>query len=155
MTPTTRSKVLRVRDVMTEDPVRVQASDDVREIARLLDVHEISAVPVVDAQDRVLGLVSKTDILHRCLEGPPGSRPSTFFERLAGGMTQGTDLDPEQLGVAEELMTTDLVTAVPDDRISAVARRMADACVHRAVVVDDERHLIGIVTAMDLLGEFP
>jgi CBS domain-containing protein len=144
-----------VKDIMTHDPVCVTADVTARELARVLESNEISGVPVVDAVERVIGVVSKTDLLHRCLEGPLGSRPGTFFEVLAEGMEGGTDLDPEELGTVEEFMTPEPVTALPDEPVGTVARRMADNHVHRVIVVDEQQHVLGIVTSLDLLKVFP
>ncbi len=144
-----------VKDVMTPDPVRIQSGTTARELARVLETNEISGVPVVDAMDRVIGVVSKTDLLHRALEGPLGSRPGTFFETFAEGLGKGTDLDPEELGTVEEFMTSEVVTALPDDPVPAVARRMASERVHRIIVVDQQRHVLGVVTSLDLLKVFP
>jgi CBS domain-containing protein len=64
-------------------------------------------------------------------------------------------MDPGELGTVEEFMTTEPVTGRPDEPLGAVARRMADENVHRVVVVDSRRHVVGIVTSLDLLREFP
>jgi CBS domain-containing protein len=153
--PRTSTANLLVRDVMTRNPVCVDGSHTVRELARIFDSNEISGAPVVDAQQRLIGVVSKTDILHRALEGPLGSRPSSFFESLAEGLAQGTDMDPEDLGVVEEFMSTEPITARGEEPVSGVAHRMAREGIHRIIVVDDGMHPIGIVTALDLLKVFP
>ena len=57
----------------------------------------------------------------------------------------------EDIGVAEDLMRTEDVTAKPDEPIGAVARRMARSGSHRIVVVDADQHAIGIVTSLDLV----
>ncbi|MHC5022359.1 MAG: CBS domain-containing protein [Planctomycetota bacterium] len=151
----TKTNMICVREVMTPDPISVNPFDTVQEVARILDSNEISGVPVIDGRGQVVGVVSKTDLIHRCLEGPLGSRPGTFFEKMAGGLAGGTDLDPEELGIVEEFMSTDLVTAEPDESIAIVARRLAKSNVHRAVVVNAKQGVVGIVTALDLLGAFP
>lgn len=142
-----------VKDVMTANPIRVSGDTTAREFARILDANEISGVPVVDALDRVIGVVSKTDLLHRCVEGPVGSTSGTFFESLADG--RSAEFDSEDLGIVEEFMTPEPVVASCDDAIAGTARRMAEEGVHRVIVVDDERHVLGIVTSLDLLRTFP
>jgi CBS domain-containing protein len=139
---------------MTSNPVRVSCATTVRELARLLAANEVSGVPVVDALDRVIGVVSKTDLLHRCVEGPVGSRPG-ILESLAEGLSSGTEIDPDELGTVEEFMTPDPITASPDEPIGVVARRMAEEGVHRVVVIDETRHVLGIVTSLDVLTAFP
>jgi CBS domain-containing protein len=147
---------LRVRDVMTKDTISVPPSMDIRELARMLDGNDISGAPVVDPADRVLGVVSKTDILHRALEGAPGSRGDfSFFDVLDDDLGNAADMLPPDLGVVEEFMTTDPVTCRPDEALSTVAHRMAEEAVHRAIVVDEDGRLEGVVTSMDLLRVFP
>lgn len=145
----------RVEEIMTRDPLCVSPGTTASELAQLLEANEISGVPVVDGLNRVVGVVSKTDLLHRCLSGPVGSGPGTFFRSLAEGIGVGSELDPESLGSVEEFMSAEPVTASPDESISFVARRLADERIHRIVVVDAEQHVLGIVTSLDLLREFP
>lgn len=143
-----------VKDIMTVDPVRVTREASAQELARLLETHEISGVPVVDELDRVVGVVSRTDLLHRCVAGPVGSRPGTCFASLAEGLAGGADLDLEELGTVEEFMSPEPVTVTPDDPLGVAARRMAEERVHRVIVVDDQRHVLGIVTSLNLLKAF-
>ncbi len=151
----TGSKRLCVKDVMSHNPISIGAGDSVRELARILDSNEISGVPVVDGQDRLIGIVSKTDLLHRLLEGPLGSRPGTSFEQMAEGLATGTDFDLSSLGTVEEFMSTDVISAVPGQPVSDAAHKMAGNGVHRVVVVDEGNHPIGMVTALDVLRVFP
>ena len=142
-----------VKDIMTRDPVCLTGDTSARELARILETNEISGCPVVDALERVIGVVSKTDLLHRAVEGPIGSRRGTFLELLAEGLRDVAS--GENLGNVEDFMTPEPVTAGPDEPIAAAARRMAGERVHRIVVVDNGRHVLGIVTSLDLLKEFP
>ncbi len=145
----------QVSDIMTRDPICVTADTTARELARVLAANEISGVPVVDARDRLIGVVSKTDLVRRCVDGPIGSRPGTMFESLVRGLADDFDLDPEALGPVAEFMSPYPIVASPDEPIGAVARRMAEEGVHRAVVVDEEKHVLGILTSLDLLKAFP
>jgi CBS domain-containing protein len=144
-----------VKDVMTRNPVCVGPATSAQELAEILEGNDISGVPVLDVQERLMGVVSKTDLIHRALDGPLGSAPETFFSALAGGLADGTHLDPNDMGGVEDFMSLDPVTADPDEPVSVVARRMAEEGVHRAVVIDDRRHVIGVVTTLDILRVFP
>lgn len=155
MSPKASTSTLRVREIMTPDPISVEPSTTARELARILLDNEISGVPVVDELDRVIGVVSRTDILLRFFEGPQGSVPSTFIETLAEGLDFNTDVDPEQLGVVGEFMTPEPVLVSPDEAVGKVAHLMADEGVHRVIITDDEDHLLGIVTTLDVLRVFP
>lgn len=145
----------RVSDIMTRNPITAPPSMMARELARILVDNEISGVPVIDPQDRVIGVVSRTDLLERMVSGPEGSVRSTFVETLAEGMRLRTELDPEQVGYVQDFMTPDPITVSPDDPIVKVAHLMAEEHVHRVVVVDDNERVVGIVTSLDVLRAFP
>jgi CBS-domain-containing membrane protein len=147
---------LHARDVMTRDTITAEPSMDIRELARLFTANDISGVPVVDPGDRVLGVVSKTDVIQRALEGAPGSRGArgdfSFLDVLDDDLG---DMLPADLGVVQDIMTADPVTCRPDDALGAVARRMAEESVHRIIVVDEHGRLVGVITSMDVLHAFP
>lgn len=155
MTARTKTQTTLVRDVMTRDPATLECSDTALEAARVLDENGISGAPVLDARGSVIGVVSKTDLLHRALEGPSGGGSGMSFLDLLSDGLETTASAPEDLGVVEEFMTPDVVTAGPDEPVAVVARRLAAAGVHRAVVLEESGGLIGIVTALDLMRVFP
>ena len=62
---------MRAEDVMTRNVVTIGAGASVREAARLLVEHRVSGLPVVDAESRVVGLVTEADLIAR-QKGPPG-----------------------------------------------------------------------------------
>jgi CBS domain-containing protein len=146
----------RVEDVMTANPICVSGDMDVQELARVFDENEVSGAPVVDGQDRLIGVVSRTDVLHRCLEGPPGARPgSSFLQSLDEVTRVRHEETASELGTVDDFMTTDVVTAKPDESVRTVAHRMAQEKVHRIVVVDGQRQPLGVVTTLDVLRVFP
>ena len=153
--PAKSGKQLCVKDIMTTNPVCAGMSISVPELAELLEANDISGVPVLDTRDRLVGVVSKTDLIHRCVEGPVGGHGGSFFSSLAEGLAVGSAMDPGDLGVVEDFMSADPVTATPDEEIASVAHRMADERVHRVIVVGDSKQVIGIVTTLDLLKVFP
>jgi CBS domain-containing protein len=146
---------LKVKDVMTREPVGVSPSMTLRELAQLLDTNSISGVPVVDSQDHVLGVVSKTDLIHRWLEGAEGDGGSPFGGMLDDEWGDLAEMMPEDLGVVEDIMNPEVITATQDEPVAAVARRMAEAGVHRIIVTDERGYLHGIVTSLDVLKVFP
>jgi len=146
---TTTTSVTTVESLMTRDPIRVGGGMSASDLAVVLDENEISGVPVVDPQDRVIGVVSRTDLLRRCVEGPLGAQPHTYLSSIA--QSQEGQIDTDELGVVSEFMNPDAVVAEPSTPVDQVAQQMADERVHRVVIVDEDRHVIGIVTSLDLL----
>lgn len=56
-------------DVMTPEPVCVEPSTTLSQLARVFEENDISAAPVVNEEGRVIGIASKTDLIRRCTEG--------------------------------------------------------------------------------------
>ncbi len=148
----TKTKHRTVGEIMTRDPVCIDRTDTLREIARVFDDNDISGAPVVDVQGKVIGVISKTDVLHRAVVGPATEGPSSFFDRLADGLS---DAGADSLGTAEDMMSSEPVTATEDEAIGRVAQRMASFRVHRVIVVDQANAPIGVVTTLDVLRDFP
>ena len=74
---------MRAMDVMTPDVITVDPDASVQAVAKLLSERGISGVPVVDAADQLVGIVSEGDLLHRVETGTE-RRP----ERLTGNGTR-------------------------------------------------------------------
>lgn len=147
---------LKAKDIMSAEPECVEASTTVRELARLFEEYEISGAPVVDAQDRVIGVVSKTDLIRRCSEGTNDIPPAYLFEILSdqGGNENVSEVIPEPLVCVGDFMTEDPVTVTQNTPVDFIARLMHEKHIHRVIVVDEERFPLGIITSLDLLGVF-
>lgn len=134
-----------VRDVMTRDVVRVAPATGFRAIVELLQEHGITAVPVVDEDDRPVGIVSEADLLRTqsAQEDPAGLQPPP-----AGG--------PDSAGAAtaQQLMTSPAVCVEPGSTVVAAARLMSGRHIKRLPVVDEEGRLAGLVSRGDLLKVF-
>lgn len=139
----------KVGDVMTADVVFVREDVGFKELVDLLAQRGISAVPVVDKADRVVGLVSEADLLHK-VEFAGESMAARLFERrrhrVAREKAGGDD--------AGELMTSPAVTTTADATVVEAARLMEANQVKRLPVVDVEGRLVGIVSRRDLLKVF-
>jgi CBS domain-containing protein len=146
---------LRAEDVMTVEPVCVGPATTIRELARVFEEHEISGCPVVDQQGRVVGVVSKTDLIRRCAEGTNDVPPAYLFEVLSDqGEDDDSEVIPEPLVCVEDFMTDDPLMVRPDISAATVAKEMFERRIHRVIVADQERFPLGMITSLDLLGVF-
>jgi CBS domain-containing protein len=152
---TTMKRPVKVSEIMSSEPVTVEPGTTIRELARLLEEHEISGVPVVDQQERVVGVVSKSDLIRRLWEGSQEEAPGYLFELLADEAGEDVELMPEQLVVVGDFMTEDVVMVGPTAAIADVSRQMAAAGIHRVIVVDADQRAVGIVTSLDILRVYP
>jgi len=136
------------RDVMSKEPVCVDLGATVREVAMLLEEHEISGAPVIDGSGRLVGVVSRTDLMRHHL-GDALERDPRLLIELSGDDDAIAEASDEVL--VEDFMTDSPVTVRPQTPLQDVAGMMSDAEVHRVIVVDDEYLPIGIVTSLDLV----
>ncbi|MFJ2734448.1 CBS domain-containing protein [Streptomyces sp. NPDC087317] len=136
-----------VSDVMTAPAVAVGHDTRFKSIVRTMDELHVSAVPVVDGEGRVVGVVSEADLLPK--EEFRG-RELTRFERIR----RRFDLAKAEGMTAEQVMSRPAVMVHPDATLAQAARLMAVHRVARLPVVDDEGTLCGIVSRGDLLKAF-
>jgi CBS domain-containing protein len=146
---------LKAKDIMASEPVCVEPSTTIRQLARVFEENEISGAPVVDKEGRVIGVVSKTDLIRRCSEGTVDIPPAYLFEVLCEQAGEDQEVIPEPLICVEDFMTQDPVTVTANTPVGEVARLMFENRIHRIIVVDHEKFPIGIITSLDLLGVFP
>ncbi|GFE19025.1 hypothetical protein Sgleb_70720 [Streptomyces glebosus] len=116
-------------DLMTPEAVVVQRGTPFKEIARLLDEYDITAVPVLDENDQPVGVVSEADLLRRQIA-------------KLGATT------------AEAIMTSPAVVARPGWSVVEAAKTMEKKRVKRLPVVDDSGRLIGVISRSDLVQLF-
>ncbi len=137
-----------VGDVMTKGTVAAHEEAVFKEIVHAIARNHISAVPVIDHERRVVGMVSESDLLTRVVgdEGvPPRGHQHHHHADVKRRLHAAT---------ARELMTSPAVTVTPKTTVGDAARIAARARVRRLPVVDDTGELVGIVTRADLLRVF-
>lgn len=144
----------KVGSVMTTEVVRATYGTPFKEVARLLGAHRVSGLPVVDEDEKVLGVVSETDLMIRQAETPDPYEPRKH-PRLAGLTRRGrTRAVKAGARTAGRLMTAPPVTVHAENTIVEAARTMAKHRIERLPVLDEEDRLVGIVTRRDLLTVF-
>jgi CBS-domain-containing membrane protein len=138
-------KKWHVDGVMTRDVIRVTADTGYQRIADLLVMHRVSAVPVVDGEDRVIGVVSEADLLPK-LTHPDPAPPHPLVSRRSRGTLRRAAGD-----TAAQLMSSPATVTQADATVAEAARLMDSARVKRLPVVDGDGRLIGIVSRRDLV----
>ncbi|MFD8535165.1 CBS domain-containing protein [Streptomyces rubrogriseus] len=136
-----------VSDVMTHTAVAVGPQAPFKDVIALMDQWKVSALPVLEGEGRVVGLVSEADLLPK--EEFRDSDPDRFTQ-----MRRLTDLAKAGGLTAADVMTTPAVTVHPDATLAQAARIMAQRKVKRLPVVNAEGLLEGIVSRADLLKVF-
>lgn len=141
---------MQAADVMTTNVITVTPESEVGEIASLLLEHGISAVPVVDADDRVLGIVSEGDLMAR-VEPEEDERRSWWLRLFSGA--DAADYVKTHGRRAAQVMTPNPVTVNEDEPLHRIAALLEKRRIKRVPVVRDGR-LVGIVSRSNLLRGF-
>jgi CBS domain-containing protein len=136
-----------VKDVMTTHVVAVHQNASFKDMAARLREHRVSAFPVLDEDNKVVGVVSEADLLTKeALEYSVPGRVSGILHHKeqvkAAGIT------------AADLMTKPPVTIGPNEPVTHAARLMYSRKVKRLPVVDDDGRLLGIVSRADVLSVY-
>ncbi|WP_456482523.1 CBS domain-containing protein [Methanopyrus sp.] len=121
----------KVEELMTEDPITVSPQVGVIEAFETMLKRDVGALPVVDDEGKLVGLVTRTDLGRALLE-----------DEYEPGTT------------VEEVMERDVVVVHPDDTLLEALRRMTSApegIYNQLPVVNDEEKLVGILTDGDIL----
>ena len=138
---------MRAIDVMVHDVVTVHPDTDVADAINLLAEHDVSALPVVDAERRLVGILSEADLIHRVEIDTEKHRPwwleavtgaSTLAEEFAKshGKRVGEVMSPEVVSVAEDTPLSEIdprTSAAPSGRgTGGRGRRPPSACSRRS-----------------------
>lgn len=143
---------MRVADVMTTDVVTVRPADPYKKaLIRMLETG-VSALPVVEEDGSLIGIVTEADFMAKDAYGTGRRRPLAVLADLVTGVD--TTWVKKAAGCSvRDVMTRRVVSATSRDEIHDAARQMLEAHVKRLPVVDDGR-LVGIVSRRDLLDLF-
>ncbi|RLI04435.1 hypothetical protein DRO26_04610, partial [Candidatus Bathyarchaeota archaeon] len=112
----------RVKDVMTTKIITAKPTDDVKFVANLIVKHNIDHIPIVDQENKLIGIVTSWDIAKAVAE------------------------EKKNL---EEVMTKKVVTANKNEAIDIVAKRLSTYGISGVPVIDEEKHVVGMVTTDD------
>jgi CBS-domain-containing membrane protein len=136
-----------VRDVMSTHVIAVRQGAPYKEMAAMLHEQRVSAFPVIDEDNKVIGVVSEADLLTK--EALEGTVPRTLQS-----LTRQSVRTRVNAVTAADLMTKPAVTIGPGESVTHAARLMFDRRVKRLPVTSDDGTLIGIVTRSDVLSVY-
>lgn len=140
------------RDLMTKEVVTVRPDTPLEEIAGLLTLHRIGALPVVDDEGRVIGMVSLDDLFpRRKLFSYSGGSAATIFKELIDDPPHLPDLYRQSRDrTAQEVMSTNVLCVDADEELENVASLMLRHDLKRVPVLHAEK-LVGIISRSDLI----
>jgi len=140
---------MRAVDVMVRDVVTIRPDTDVAEAIGLLAKHDVSALPVIDADGRLAGMLSEADLLHRIEIGTERRRP-WWLESLTGASTLAGEFAKAHGRKVGEVMTEGVVAVGEDTPLADIAALLEKKRIKRVPVLRNGR-LVGIVSRSNLI----
>ena len=145
---------MRAMDVMTTNVITVGPDTSVQEVAKILSERNISGVPVVDAENRLVGIVSEGDLLHRVETGTERRaqrrRRSWWLDTIGSDEELARDYVKSHGRTAKDVMTREVVTASDTTELAEIANLLETKRIKRVPVVRDGK-LVGIVSRANLV----
>jgi len=130
---------MTARDVMTASPVTVRSSTPLTLVAELMARRRLKRFPVVDDQGRLVGMISRLDVLHTAAAHYEQGEAEPGFVGFDAGIP------------IARVMRRDVPTVYPETPVEVVLPAVFSTRLNRAVVVDHAHHVVGIVTDAELL----
>ena len=140
---------MKALDVMVRDVVTVKPEDSVAEAVQLLAEYDVSALPVVDDADNVVGVISEADLIHRQEIGTEKQRPR-WLEAITPASTLAEEFAKSHGRRVEEVMSTDVVSASEDTPLGEIATLLERHRIKRVPIVRGGK-LVGIISRSNLI----
>jgi CBS-domain-containing membrane protein len=135
-----------VREVMTTNVIKIGADADFTEATNLLSENRISGLPVVDGDDRVIGVITEADVLSMT-----GMRKDAGFKDIVRHILGEPLSRPKESIRLRDAMTSPAITTGPDADIRDVALTLDEKRIKRLPVVDERGRLIGVISREDIV----
>jgi len=143
----------RAKDIMTTDVIVANKNDIIANVANLLIKEKIGGLPVVDEDNKVVGIISETDIMKKesHVDSP---RMLNFLQGLIF-LDDLKKFEDEMRAIAaykvEDLMSKDIIKVNENDTFDYVANIMINKSINRVPVVDKDNFLKGIICRYDII----
>jgi len=140
---------MKAQDVMVRDVVTVGPDTEVSEAVALLVKHDISAVPVLNGDDNLIGILSEADLLEREEIGAEHHHP-WWIETLMPASKLAEEFAKAHGKKVSEVMSTNVITASEDTQVSEIAALLERHRIKRVPIVKGNK-VVGIVSQSNLI----
>jgi len=143
----------KAKDIMTTDVIVAKKGDTIANVAKILISGKIGGLPVIDEENKVIGIISETDIIKK-----EKRAHSTPFINVLEGIIFLDDINKMEKDLrdiaaykVEELMSKNIVKVSEDEDFDDVANIMIKKSINRVPVVDEHNTLKGIICRYDII----
>jgi CBS-domain-containing membrane protein len=144
--------MLQIKDIMTTDVITVSPETEIGRAAKLLLEKKINGTPVVDEQQRLVGILCQSDLIIQQKKFPVPSLFTLLDGVVALGSTKRLEAEIQKMSAATvaEAMTPNPVTVTPETTMEEAVTLMVQKSLHTLPVVAAGK-LVGIVGKEDIL----
>jgi len=144
---------LLARDIMSSEVVTINSWATIAELSKMLLENKISGVPVVDPEDKLIGIVSEADIIkeNAKVKFPFYFDPLMVSVYVADFEKYSEDIRDYLSNKVETIMNRRVKTANPSTLVSEIADVMISNKVNRIPVIDEDKKVVGIITRADII----
>lgn len=141
------------RDIMTHEVITIKPDAPIRELAEIFIRHNISGVPVVDSDGKVLGIATESDLIFHSkrLKVPTVLTILDSFIFLDSPEKMERELRKIAAALVSDIYTSPPVTITPDTPLDEIASLMTEKQIHTLPVLDHTDMMIGIVGKKDII----
>lgn len=143
----------KAKDIMTTDVKVAKQTDTIKSIAKILIHEKIGGLPVVDEDNRVVGIISETDIIKK-EKHVAAPEFITFLQGviyLEDFKKMEKDIQDIAAVQVKDLMSKEVIKVYEDDTFDDVANIMIKKSVNRVPVVDNDNKIKGIICRYDII----
>ncbi|MBT4482980.1 MAG: CBS domain-containing protein [Candidatus Latescibacteria bacterium] len=140
------------RDIMTRNVIIVDENTAINDLIEIFLEHKISCVPVVNKEKKLVGIVTKTDVLSHLLDIDLDVSLKVHLKDIVESIPEHGDIDisTETDLNAVNIMTPNPITASENTSIESLAKIMIDHNIHRLIIEKDSA-IVGIISTLDIL----
>ncbi len=144
--------MLKAKDVMTADVITVSPETGILEAVKLMLDNRINGLPVMDDQDRLVGIICQSDLIAQQKSIPLPSLFSLLDAFIPLSSSKHLDEEVQKIAAitVDQAMTRDPVTVTPETGLEEIAGLMTDKKFHTLPVMD-EGELVGVIGKEDIL----
>ena len=145
---------MKIKEIMTSDVITVGEYMPVTEVAKIVSENKIHAVPVVDGENKVVGIITETDFFTK--ENASMIYMPSLIDFVKSGKIDSEDAENEDVSKilnakARDIMSTKCENISPDMELSDFVKLIKEKSFNSYCVVDDANLLLGIMTVADAI----
>ncbi|WP_126937121.1 CBS domain-containing protein [Veillonella sp. CHU740] len=142
-----------LQEIMNKYPITVGKEEQLTEVAKLMVKHNLTAISVVDDNNKLIGIISEGDLLYKKVRPHAPHYINILGANIYYGGIGEYDAQFKKLMATkvEEIMTTEVITAYADAEVEVTVGAMVEKHLKNLPIVDDAYHLVGMVSRHDIM----